>query len=553
MSDLEAGHAALAKGAYTEARAAFDRARDEMESGEAYEGLAIASSGADDGTTAISAGETAYRLYIEAGDEVSAARVATLLADYYFLFRNQVQVSFAWIQRATTLLAEKPLCAEHGYLAAEAGFLVGNANHDMVAAGKYGAEAAACGRALNVPDLIMYGNATAGLAQVIMGDVDAGMALLDEASIAATAGEVRDPQIANLICCYLIYACECVHDYARAQQWCDRLRELCRTLDDDPTYMANCRTHYAGVLLWKGEWAEAEAHLLYAADVLGDEYPGLCVDAYSLLGELRRRQGKWSEAAAAWAKGEQEPRSIIGHAAMALDQGDPTEALRWTDRLLRRLPPEDRLERMLALEVALRAHLSAGDIELAPGLLEEMWGIARAVRTGAAHARALVAEGALTVARGNAPDSIPFFEDAADLFAEAGGLFDSSLARLDLGEVLLACGRPAAAASELSRAAECLEQMGAAHHAARARVLLRRAQGSHSDGGHPGRLSPREREVLALVAEGMTNAEVADRLVLSIRTVERHLATIYEKLQFEGRNARAAAVSYALREGILAG
>lgn len=550
MGALEEGTAAFERGAYEEARAAFRRAVSETPSAEAHEGLATAGALADDGGTAIAAGETAYRLYIEAGDEVSAARMATLLADYYFLFRNQVQVSFAWVQRARTLLTDKPLCVEHGYLAAEAGFLVGNANNDMLAAGKYGAEAAACGRALNVPDLIMYGNATEGLARVIMGDVDAGMALLDEASIAATAGEVRDPQIANVICCYLIYACECVHDYTRAQQWCERLRELCRTVDDHPMFLANCRTHYAGVLLWKGEWQEAESHLTYATDVLGDEYPGLSVDAYSLLGELRRRQGKWAEAAAAWARGEHEPRSIIGHAAMALDQGDPTEALRWTDRLLRRLPPEDRLERMLALEVALRAHLSAGDLERAPEVLEEMWEIARAVRTGAARARALAAEGALAVARGNALGAIPFFEDAADLFADAGGLFDSSLARLDLGEVLLACGRSTAAAAELTRAAKCLERMGAAHHAKRARMLLQRAQGGLTN-GHSGTLSPREREVLALVAEGLTNAEIAERLVLSIRTVERHLATIYEKLHFEGRNARAAAVSYALREGIV--
>lgn len=67
-----------------------------------------------------------------------------------------------------------------------------------------------------------------------------------------------------------------------------------------------------------------------------------------------------------------------------------------------------------------------------------------------------------------------------------------------------------------------------------------------------GRLTQRETQVLAKVATGKTNQQIADELVLSIRTVERHLATVYEKLGMHGRSARAAAVSYALREGILA-
>jgi DNA-binding NarL/FixJ family response regulator len=69
--------------------------------------------------------------------------------------------------------------------------------------------------------------------------------------------------------------------------------------------------------------------------------------------------------------------------------------------------------------------------------------------------------------------------------------------------------------------------------------------------GDPVGLTRREREVLAQVATGRSNQEIADELVLSVRTIERHLATVYQKLGVSGRSARAAAVSHALRAGML--
>ena len=56
-------------------------------------------------------------------------------------------------------------------------------------------------------------------------------------------------------------------------------------------------------------------------------------------------------------------------------------------------------------------------------------------------------------------------------------------------------------------------------------------------------LSPRELEVLELVAAGLTNEAIADSLSLSVRTVERHLSNVYTKLGLGGKAARAAAAA----------
>src|ERR671922_156850 len=96
-----------------------------------------------------------------------------------------------------------------------------------------------------------------GLARVSQGDIAAGMARLDEAGAAATAGDMRDPIAIGFSCCYLIFACERVRDLERAGQWCERVAGMAADWNIQ-ALRAVCRAHYGTVLILRGDWPSAE-------------------------------------------------------------------------------------------------------------------------------------------------------------------------------------------------------------------------------------------------------------------------------------------------------
>lgn len=77
---------------------------------------------------------------------------------------------------------------------------------------------------------------------------------------------------------------------------------------------------------------------------------------------------------------------------------------------------------------------------------------------------------------------------------------------------------------------------------------LRRSSEGATETSRLGGLTDRERQVLRMIAEGRSNRDIADALVLSVKTVERHRANIMEKL---GLHNRTALVKYAIRKGLV--
>src|SRR6266498_3163302 len=102
------GWMALLAGAWQEARTAFEEALKRGETPEALDGLAGAAGWLDDGATALSARERAYRLFLQRGDREPAARVAFNMALDVLSFRGDPAVASGWIQRGRDLLRDHP-------------------------------------------------------------------------------------------------------------------------------------------------------------------------------------------------------------------------------------------------------------------------------------------------------------------------------------------------------------------------------------------------------------------------------------------------------------
>jgi LuxR family maltose regulon positive regulatory protein len=540
---LAAGREALRRGEWERARAQFEAALEQGESPEAMEALAMAAWWLEDADATIESRERAYRVYRDRGDPVSAARMAIWLAWDSLSFRGEPAVANGWLQRAHSLLNGPPV-AEQGWLAIREGELAFVLDNDISATRRHARRARAVGRSLGVGDLEISALALEGLALASEGRVADGIRRLDEASAAAVAGEMAELWAASRACCYLVTACERVRDFERASQWSQRMLEFAERWRI-PSLFAVCRAHYAAVLVWRGVWDEAEAELEAAMREFTRHRPGMGYEAIVRLAELRRRQGRREEASALFREVEFHPYAQLGLAAVALDGEDAALAVELAERFLRRLGPENRLQRVAGLELLVRGLVAVGEIERARDAVTEMQALVDDIGTDLIRASALAAEGAVAAAAGDAENARVVFEDAIDLFQRSGAPFETASTRIDLAHVLRALGRHDGALEQARAAHEAMRGMRAAREADRAAALVRELDSAARPSAP---LTPRELEVVRLVAQGLSNPEIAERLVLSEHTVHRHLANVLAKL---GLSSRAAAAAWAARRGLI--
>jgi DNA-binding CsgD family transcriptional regulator len=552
---LHAGQLALGRAAWQEARGLFEAALAAEETPEALEGLGAAAWWLSDAAAVFAARERAYRLYRDRRDDRGAARVAAALAIDHCTFRGEAVLASGWIRRAERLL-DGEVCSELGGLLIVKAHMALMIDHDPPAAHRFAAEARSLGKALGSIDLEMLALAYEGLSLVNLGKVDQGMRCLDEATVAAVTGEMSDVDATCTACCCLIYACEKTRDIERAAQWCAQLEERSRR-SSYRVMFALCRAHYAGVLIWRGAWKEAEVVLEEAIGELERTHRAQAAEALVMLAELRCRQGRLDEAAGLFTRAEAHPFQmlagnlcLLGRTALALERDDAEAAFDLAGRFLRAIPVEDRLERAAGLELLVRAHVALGNSQKAAEALQELRSVAAIVATGPMQAAVRCAEG-LVAAAADPAAAKPCFEDAIELWTRGGAPFEAARARIELARTLLQLGRRAAALEEVRAAAQSLHAIGAIPAARRAQALAReieRAGGPASEADSSCRLSSREWEVLRLVAQGMTNKQIASRLSRSEHTVHRHLANILTKLDLP---SRAAAVSYAAKRGLV--
>jgi ATP/maltotriose-dependent transcriptional regulator MalT len=550
-SAISQGNDALARGAWAEARAAFTRAIAEHETAEAHEGLSWAASWLNDGDATIRSKETAYRLYRQAGDNLSAARMAIWVSTDYEDIRGDLSIAQGWRHRARRLLAELPVAPEHGWLCIVEGETALLVEDDAAAARRYAEQAIAHGHTCDVADVQLTALAMQGLSLVGEGRIDDGMARLDEAAAAALGGELEDEAWANKILCYLIFACEWVRDFNRATQWCEKMRQIADRMQF--TFAQGvCRAHYGAVLISRGKWTEAESQFGDATALLRESRPAVAVEAMVRFAELRRRQGRFQEAAALFRQFEWHPLAILGLAAIALDDGRPRDAEELVDRFLRQIPESSRLQRAAALELRVRAEALLGNHDRAVEALSVLQALADSVATPPLRAAAWFAAGMIAVAVGNDDVARVRLEDAVGMFEQAGTPYESAHARLELAKVLLTLDRVERARGEAEVALQVFSRLGATHLARRTAALLAEID-RRDDVNKPAMptspdLTQRQRAILRCIAQGLSDREIAVELGLSEHTVHRHVSNILLRLNLP---SRAAAVAHAASRGWL--
>jgi DNA-binding CsgD family transcriptional regulator len=486
----------------------------------------------DDAVVCLSARERAYRSYRTSGDDRGAARAATALGYDAALFGEGLAVAQGWLSRAHELLHEQDrLTPEHGWLQAREAELALNVMHQPERAFDAGTRAAEIGDELGIADLQFAGRALVGLAVVRRGNVEDGLARLNESVAAALAGDVADPMWMGKICCWLVAACLETQDLARAVEWCARVERVCRENDLLPLFDV-CRIIYASVQIESGQWREAEDELIAAIDRMRASRRGTRLGAVMALGELRRREGRLEEAEGLFGQAEFDPRAILGRALIQLDRGHAGVAWDAMTSMLAALDNTDTLVRARILRAATRCAIAAGKRDQGVAASLELDAIARRVGTPALTAQA--AEAAAFVAEPAA--AAQAWLRAVTLFHEAGLPFDEAEARLELASALT--DSPDEARAHLREAERTLVALGVVRPG---RVAALAPSGRDL-------ITPREREVLRLVATGMTTGDVASALVISEHTVHRHVANILAKLDAP---TRAAAVSIAARSGLI--
>ncbi|MGH9223058.1 MAG: LuxR C-terminal-related transcriptional regulator [Acidimicrobiales bacterium] len=543
MTDLlDQARRAFERGTWAEAFRRFSAADVEQPlASEDLEQMAAAAQlvGAD--AVAASTWERAHLRLLDGGEVERAVRCAFWLA-FGLLNVGQMARAGGWIGRAQRLVEEHGLdCAEQGLLMIPMGLRTLEGGDPAQAHEIFG-RAIAIGRRFGEADVVTLGRLGQGRSLVVMGRQSEGLALLDEAMVAVTAREVS-PIVAGRVYCAVILVCQQAFDLNRAHEWTAALSDWCDAQPDMVPFRGQCLVHRAEVMQWHGQWLEALAEAKRALDRLSDPPGQPAVGlAFYQLGELYRLRGDFGDAEVAYREASQYGQAPQpGLSFLRMMQGDVGMA----GAAIRRVMAEthDRATRAKLLGAGVEIMLAVGDVDAATEAAAELAVIAADVDAPVLRAMAMQASGALSLHRGDPRGALDAAQQAASAWAGLEAPYEHARSRL-LGA--LACrdlGDRDTAHLEVDAARRTFEQLGAAPDLARLKALFPTAAPPPA-----GNLTGREIEVLALVAGGRTNREIATELTVSEHTVRRHLQNIFHKV---GVTSRAAATAFAYQHGLI--
>ncbi|TDU87310.1 regulatory LuxR family protein [Kribbella voronezhensis] len=518
----------------------------------AYDQLAVvADLGPDDllklGTAAYLAGDDdacvralqrGYQVAVDGGDTLRAVRFAFWLG-LVLSVRGEVAVAGGWSARAQRLLADQPAdVVERGYLLIHDFFRYLD-QQDFPGAVRVAAEITELGRRHAEPDLLAQGLVCQGRTLMYAGQVPEGLALLDEAMVAVAAGELS-PIFAGNVYCAMIEACQEVLDFGRASAWTTALTRWCDGQTGLVPFTGQCAVHRGQILRLRGEFAEAleefeRACRRYAASGV-QSAAGF---AMSEAGDVLRIRGAYPQAEDCYQQASgfgYEPQP--GLALLWLARGRAPAAGAAVRRLLAETPGP--VQRSRLLPAAVEVLVATGKSDEAEAAATELTRVAESFGCSGLRAMAAYCAALVAAAAGDADRALPQARQAKQLWSTLQAPYEVARAMVLVGRAFRSLGDEDSATAELAAALRIFSDVGAVAGRQEVEKLLGR--------NAPGGLTQRELEVLQLVAAGNSNTEIAQQLVLSDKTVARHLSNIFVKLDVP---SRTAAVAYAREHDLL--
>jgi DNA-binding CsgD family transcriptional regulator len=475
----------------------------------------------------------------EAGDAargvVSAFRLAMATGEH-----GSPALAQGWTARAEELAHElEDDAVEHGWIAYLRMFRA-IMSGDMPTATTHADVTVEIGRRHRDPNLTAMGLGGLGRIKLYAGQVPDGLARLDEAMVRVIAGECS-AVIAGHVYCIAIEGCQEVSDFARMAEWTSALERWCAEQPGLLAFTGQCAVHRGQLLRQRGEWSSAlnEFELAAVRYREAGSPPAAALSAYEA-GEVLRLRGEHAAAEAAYERAADagfEPQP--GLALLWLAKGDRTAAVAAIERL--QAEPGGPVQRCRLLPAAIEVLLADGQVDHAHELAKELSAIAEAFGCEPLKAAAAEASGAVELSGGDAGGALPYLRKAQQMWARAEAPYERARARVLIGRALAAVGDHETSRRELEAARTTLRQLGARPAADQVDHLLAPEK-------LPSGLTAREAEVLRLVASGRSNAQIAAELVLSEKTVARHLSNIFTKLEV---GSRTAATAYAFEHGLV--
>ncbi|MGW1341415.1 LuxR C-terminal-related transcriptional regulator [Kribbella sp. NPDC002412] len=471
--------------------------------------------------------EAAATAWWAAGDVHRGAGCAFWLA-IDLLLHGQHARSTGWMSKTRRALDESPTEGPGpGLLAAHAGlydYITGDHPAALIAFTR----AIEIGRRFDDRNLLAFAQVGLGETLVRLGDVAEGIGVLDEAILTVSAEDVS-PMNIGLTYCAGLSVCQETLDLGRAREWTRALSEWCETQPDLVPYGGQCLVHRSQVLQVDGSWdAAIEAARSAEARLAGHPAEG---EAYYQEGELLRLQGEPAEAERAYLQASRKGRDPQPGLALLRMAGGQTKAAQVAlERALDETSGDCLRATLLAASIEVLLRLP--DLPRALTQARELQAIATKHQSAVLRARAAQSLGSVLLADGDASAALVLLRQAFLRWRELEAPYDVARTRELIAVACAALGDEETAQLEREAAVAAFTGLGARPDLERLSVRPNTVAG----------LTAREVEILALVAAGHTNRQIAGQLVLSEHTVRRHVQNIFAKT---GVSTRSAATAYA--------